>query len=255
MKIQYASDLHLEFSDNSRYLKEHPLEVNGEVLVLAGDIGYIGDDNYDKHPFWNWAADNYESVIVVPGNHEFYKMFDIQKLYNGWNLPIRSNVHCYYNEAISLDGHTELITTPLWAHIRLEDAFQTESAITDFRRIRYGAEPFTWEHFNDEHDRCLRFLQDSIKKSKAEHILVATHHVPSFELVAPEYKGSSLNGAFTVELGNYIADSPIEYWIYGHSHRNIDKRIGNTLCVSNQLGYTFHGEQEFFNPGKYIHIE
>lgn len=31
MKIQYASDLHLEFADNWRYLKAHPLEVTGET--------------------------------------------------------------------------------------------------------------------------------------------------------------------------------------------------------------------------------
>ena len=88
MNIQYASDLHLEFKENSSYLKQHPLSVSGDVLVLAGDIGYIGDDNYSKHPFWDWAADSYERVIVIPGNHEFYKMFDIDKLYNGWSWNI-----------------------------------------------------------------------------------------------------------------------------------------------------------------------
>ena len=70
MKIQYASDLHLEFKENSNYLKQHPLTVSEEILVLAGDIGYIGDDNYSKHPFWDWASENYKQVIVVPGNHD-----------------------------------------------------------------------------------------------------------------------------------------------------------------------------------------
>ena len=37
MKIQYASDLHLELSGNSKYVKEIPFEVSGDILVLAGD--------------------------------------------------------------------------------------------------------------------------------------------------------------------------------------------------------------------------
>ena len=72
MRIQYASDLHLEFRENSSFLKHNPLAVAGEVLVLAVDIGYIGDENYSRHPFWDWASGNYSRVIVVPGNHEFY---------------------------------------------------------------------------------------------------------------------------------------------------------------------------------------
>lgn len=254
MKIQYASDLHLEFKENSSYLKQHPLSVSGDVLVLAGDIGYIGDDNYSKHPFWDWAADSYERVIVVPGNHEFYKMFDIDKLYNGWSWNIRKNISCHYNEVIPLAADVDLIATTLWGYIRLEDAFQTESAITDFRRIRHGSEPLDWVRFNEEHYRCFRFLEQSVRRSTAKHIVVATHHVPSFELNAPEFKGSPLNGAFTVELGDYIAASPIEYWIYGHSHRNIDKVIGNTRCVSNQLGYVFNNEHRSFQSEKSIVI-
>ncbi len=72
--------------------------------------------------------------------------------------------------------------------------------------------------------------------------------------MSEEFKNSSINGAFTSELGNFIADSRINYWIYGHSHRNIDVIIGNTQCVSNQLGYVFQNEHYSFRRDTEIEI-
>ena len=43
MRIQNMSDLHMEFQENSRYLKNNELPVTGDVLVLAGDIFYLKD--------------------------------------------------------------------------------------------------------------------------------------------------------------------------------------------------------------------
>lgn len=37
-----------------------------------------------------------------------------------------------------------------------------------------------------------------------------------------------MNNAYVTELGNFIADSRIDYWIYGHSHANIDAEINST---------------------------
>lgn len=50
MKIQYASDLHLEFAENGSFIKHNPLPVTGDILVLAGDIGYLGDRELHQTP-------------------------------------------------------------------------------------------------------------------------------------------------------------------------------------------------------------
>ncbi len=57
MKIQYASDIHLELSDNSRFIKSEPFEVTGDVLVFAGDTGYLRDRTLPNLRFWKWAGD------------------------------------------------------------------------------------------------------------------------------------------------------------------------------------------------------
>ena len=42
MKIQYMSDLHLEFFENWLYVDEEKIPVTGDILVIAGDTCYIG---------------------------------------------------------------------------------------------------------------------------------------------------------------------------------------------------------------------
>lgn len=246
MRVQYASDLHLEFGENSRWLKEHPLIPSADILVLAGDIGYLCDDNYISHPFWNRVSEDFNQVIVVPGNHELYKFFDINELRNGWQLEIRHNVRVCYNSVIALNEETDLIASTLWAHIPPSEEYLTERCVSDFKRIRNGEFRLSAQRFNEEHEVCRNFIEKAVSESNAERIVVATHHVPSFALMAEEFKDSSINGAFTVELAGMIAESRINCWIYGHSHRNIDKMIGSTRCVSNQLGYVSQNEHNTF---------
>jgi predicted phosphodiesterase len=253
MKIQYASDLHLEFADNWRYLRDNPLQVTGDVLVLAGDIGYLGDDNYAKHPFWDWASDNYHDVVACMGNHEFYKFYDIATLPDGYCLTIRHNVHSYYNTVVPL-GDADIIVSTLWAKIPLKEAYYTEQVVSDFRRILYNKELLNFADFNREHDRCFAFVKKSVEASTVRKKIVVTHHVPSFKMQCPKFADSQANGAFTVELEDFIKSHDIDYWIYGHSHFNVDASIGSTQCLSNQLGYVSHREHLTFNSGKYIEI-
>lgn len=253
MKIQYASDLHLEFSENASYIKHNPLNPVGDILVLAGDIGYLGDQNYVNHPFLDWASNNFDQVIVSMGNHEFYKFFDLSTLHDGYKQVIRHNVVAYYNDVVTV-GDADIIVSTLWSKINLDEAYYAERGVSDFHRILYDGDLLTFSDFNREHKRCIDFIKKAVADSVGKHKIVVTHHVPSFKMLCQKYKGSKINGAFIVELKDYIENSGIDYWIYGHSHYNIDVRIGNTWCISNQLGYVFQNEHESFKRDAVIEL-
>ena len=87
-------------------------------------------------------------------------------------------------------------------------------------------------------------------------VRVVTHHLPTRQVVAPQHINSLINSAFATELGDFIASSRIDIWIYGHSHTNIDATIGRTRIVSNQLGYVFQDEHlsNGFDAGKNVEL-
>lgn len=260
MKIQFVSDLHLEFPQNRTWIAKHPLEVTGDILLIAGDTAYLdlpdsGQDTYSQYSFWDWASKHYKQVIVCFGNHDFYGYYDLAAMPDGYCKQIRPNVYAYYNGVVHIED-TDIIVSTLWSHIEPYNAYITEHGVSDFYRIKYKGYRLSSDYFNKEHERCLNFVKQAVAESTAKTKIVLSHHVPTQLCTAEEFRDSNINGAFTVELGDYIADSDIDYWIYGHSHRNIDAQIGKTHVISNQLGYISHGEYltNGFDSGKCIVI-
>lgn len=255
MRIQYMSDLHMEFTENSRFIKANELEANGDILVLAGDTFYLKDIVAPRSRFWNWASKCFRQVLLVPGNHEFYCNGDVTERGESWQWMFRDNIGYYYNKVIRIDD-VDFILTTLWSKIPEIDMFYVLRGMNDFRQILYNGHRFTPDDFNLEHEKCLSFLKQAVEQSTAKHIIVVTHHLPSQAVVTEQHKGSVLNGAFATELGDYIANSRIDAWIYGHSHANIDTVIGNTKIICNQLGYVCFNEhcKNGFDPTKTIEL-
>lgn len=255
MKIQYMSDLHLELSDNSRYVKQKEFPVTGDVLVLAGDMFYLNNNVVPLTRFWKWASENYKEVLLVPGNHEYYGFYDVINRGLQWNWMFKDNVG-YYQNQVKRIRNTDFILSTLWSNVTPMNEFYVSRGLNDFYQTLYDGQRLTVERYNEMHNYCLNFIKKSVEESTAEHIVVVTHHLPTLKVVAAQHLGSDLNSAFATELGNFIADSRIDVWIYGHSHTNIDTVIGNTRIVSNQLGYISHNEHLLngFAPCKFIEI-
>ncbi|MEA5109455.1 3',5'-cyclic adenosine monophosphate phosphodiesterase CpdA [bioreactor metagenome] len=249
-KLQYASDLHLEFPANKEFLKQHPLQPVGDVLVLAGDI--VPFAVMDKHQdFFSFLADNFKTTYWLPGNHEYYHV-DIAEKSGVLNEAIRSNVFWVNNTSV-LHEHVKLVFSTLWSRISPGYQWQIERSLSDFHVIKHKGYRFSAEQYNQLHAESLAFIQNELINNQNGQTAVFTHHCPTFLNYPEQYKGDILNEAFAVELHDLIEASEIASWVYGHHHTNTPEfTIGNTKLITNQLGYVQRNEHRLFELNKVI---
>lgn len=253
MKIQYASDLHIEFPENREFLKTNPLKPIGDILVLAGDI--VPFAVLEKHnDFFNYLSDNFENTYWIPGNHEYYR-FDIADKSGTLNEKIRNNIFLVNNISL-VHENVKFIFSTLWSKISQANQWQIERSINDFHVIKSDSKRFTAYHFNNLHNESLAFIESELNSNTSGNTVVVTHHVPTFLNYPERYKGDVLNEAFAVELFDMINASGPDYWIYGHNHCNTpDFVIGKTKLLTNQLGYIMHNEHKDFILNKSIKMK
>jgi len=252
LKLQYASDLHLEFSENKEFLKHHPLLPVGDVLVLAGDV--VPFAVMDKHKdFFSYVSDNFKTTYWLPGNHEYYH-FDIAENSGVMHESIRSNVFLVNNIKV-MHENVKLIFSTLWSNISLGYQWKIERSLNDFHLIKYKGNRFSVDLYNQLHAESLAFIQNGLERSKEEKKAVFTHHCPTFLNYPEQYKGDVLNEAFAVELHDLIKTYNIACWVYGHHHTNTPEfTIGNTKLITNQLGYVQRNENQLFETNKVFDI-
>ena len=244
MLIQYLSDLHLEFPANQHWLDKNPIPPEGEVLIVAGDTHPLGN-SFERLRVWDYFSQHFRETYVLPGNHEYYGGYDVAMSLSETKRPIKKNVWLV-NNCVVEKPEVRLVFTTLWSRIEKNIA-GVLLGMRDFKRIRYQGKLIGIDHYNGLHEVALEFLTNNLTANPQKPQIVVSHHLPSERCNATEFQGSALNEAFCVDLTDFVAQSGVDAWIYGHSHRNVEAfTIGRTQMLTNQLGYVQLGEHATF---------
>jgi predicted phosphohydrolase len=232
MRLQILSDLHLEFGP----YEPEPAKADG--VILAGDI-HAGDGGIA------WIRRQFPGrpVIYILGNHEFYR-HSIFKLTETLKRETRgSPIHLLENNAVEIGGITFLGCT-LWTDFRLsrnQDAamLAADQGMSDFRLIKDKSGKWLFRPWDSVKlfEESVGWLKTELARHDPTRTVIVTHHAPSPRSIEPFRVGDALNAAFASDLDDFIMESGVPLWIHGHTHYNVDYKIGATRIYSNQRGY------------------
>lgn len=286
MKIQLASDLHLEFN------KQFTIDNAGaNVLILSGDIcvaehlrrnpsygidihgnrvdtshitinngSYAGDARQYRE-FFNKISGEFDVVFYVMGNHEHYGgQWERTASVLRETLKPFNNINLLDDEYIDLDG-VRFAGTTLWTDLNRRDPITMHSIkdrLNDYRAVTIKNPNGSYHKLRPEdtvmaHSRALDFLK-SAYDTWSGPVVVIGHHCPSMYSCHPMYRNEFiLNGVFYSDLLTFIEERDrIKLWTHGHTHRAFDYIVGNTRIVCNPYGYP--GEPKEYNPSLIIEI-
>lgn len=264
MRIQLASDLHLEFLErrfpSARIIEPVP---NADLLVLAGDIH---NGTKAVAMFADWPV----PMLYVAGNHEFY--------YQRWEqtrAAIRdacagSNVHFLDNDLVEIDG-VRFLGCTLWTDFRRPGFTQRQSmndvanTLHDYKVIRTKRGRLRAQWTLEDHKRSREWLEQELAKPYAGHTVVVTHMAPHPLSIDPRYAHSNVNAGFVSDLTPLL--SHVDLWMHGHVHDSFDYRVARCRVVANPAGYVLNRiavtespadlefENDLFNPSLVLELD
>lgn len=234
MKFQLFSDIHLEFL-GQKYPK---IKKHAEILILAGDIGHITQNNFKD--FIKYCSENWSHVLYVFGNHEFYGKFSMESVIQKTSEYFKefNNVHLLDNSYIILDEFVYYGFTG-WTMPIFDNTNEARNYLNDYNKIKtQNGKLKVINHKNIAEFQVLKFKE--FIELNLDNIIVITHFPPVKNTSDPIFESDKLNGYFSwnnfLQL-NSIFTTKIKCWCSGHTHYSYDFFLDGIRYMSNQIGY------------------
>lgn len=234
MKIQIASDLHLEFLEQRfpGFLVVEPTDA--DILILAGDIH---KHTYAIDAFQDWTV----PVLYVSGNHELYHAHAFGLIDQLRKRSTAGNVRYLEKNAVVINN-VRFLGCCLWTDYNLFGELsggamrEAERSLLDHEVITTrGGTKFSARDARRLHSESRAWLEQQLAQPFPGKTVVITHHAPHPNSIHPRYAGSLLNAAFVSDLTSVITKADL--WIHGHVHDSFDYQVGTTRVIANPRGY------------------
>lgn len=240
MKINLASDLHLEFSTDL-------VLPGGDVLILAGDL--CEAKNLKQTKIQDWVFENltkYRDVLYVLGNHESYGMRidrtkELVEEYMPENVRVMENQTHVIDDVMFVGGTlwTDMNRNDPMTMLRCREGMSDYKHITMHDRGRNVYHKLTPYHTTELHRVTRDYIVSEADANPDKKLVVITHMLPSNQAISEQYiEDHALNGAFASNLDDIIISHPnIKTWCFGHTHDFKDFVVGETRLLCNPRGY------------------
>ena len=209
MKVQFCSDLHLEFQHHEGLL----IPANGEVLVLAGDIGVS-----DKACDWiNSQGDRFEKVFYVLGNHEYYNHEWFDTIRRHQEYPYKDNVHfLHYEQTPIVHNGVWFVGDTMWTDLSDPlDEYNAQRGMNDYHICKYTTRKLTPRDTTSHHRLAVQHIKTELLAYTGPQVVVS-HHLPHPMSVNERWIGNPLNPAFMTDLTDLIGTFNPKLWVHGH---------------------------------------
>lgn len=261
MTIDILSDLHLDFyfpADNVQtdaiksifdpIFFDNKKRNPGDVLVIAGDLGHSNSQNMEVLKIFQ--QEYYKYIVCVLGNHDYYLLNNSQeKQYkrNSFNrtkemralINAQENMYCLDGNVVDIEG-IKFGGCDSWYsgdYMRAKDKYATESEINELWRTHNndGKYIFGIQKFDDIYKLQLPKIEAVYKECD----VMITHVNPSCKErhISSSFRGQGSNTFFTFDADRFMAIGSMRYWIFGHTHNEIEYEQHGVKCICNPFGY------------------
>ena len=233
LKIQYFSDIHLEGGGEAPKAVSH-----GDVIIAAGDIGEgLGGIN--------WLCQFDCPVMYVLGNHEYWGQDYADFIDTVYQACEGSNV-CLLENTMHRIGRVRFLGCSLWTDYNCQDTkvMQMARQMNDFKQISHQGQLLSPSILLNTHRHSLAWLKDQLQEPFDGKTVVLTHHAPSmkswYHSPTDPYRFCYCN-----QLEPWLEESPIDFWVHGHTHCQQNYQVGQVQVLCNPRGLPGQGVKGF----------